>query len=93
MHAWGAVDLRIYLAQKNHGYSISAQSYDFCPHLAHLNTLDFTLSHNSSRSAKLYQILWLNLEEMPAVLFKFSRPLTDPSKIIPCLPVGRPDHD
>ena len=45
MHAWGAVDLRIYLAQKNHGYSISAQSYDFCPHLTQLDILDFTLSH------------------------------------------------
>ena len=45
LHAWGVVDLRIYLAQKNHGYSISSQSYDFCPHLAQLNTLDFTLSH------------------------------------------------
>ena len=44
IHAWGAVDLRIYLAQKNHGYSISAQSYDFCPHLAQLNIFDFTLS-------------------------------------------------
>ena len=44
MHAWGAVDLRIYLAKKNHGYSISAQSYDFCPHLIKLDILDFTLS-------------------------------------------------
>ena len=45
MHAWGVVDLRVYLAQKNHSYSISAQSYDFCPHLIQLNILDFTLSH------------------------------------------------
>ena len=45
MHAWGAVDLRIYLAQKNHGYSISAQSYDFCPRLTKLDILDLTLSH------------------------------------------------
>ena len=44
MHAWEAVDLRIYLAQKNHGYSISAQSYDFCPRLIKLDILDFTLS-------------------------------------------------
>ena len=44
MHAWGAVDLRIYLAEKNHGYSISAQSYDFCPRLIQLDILDFTLS-------------------------------------------------
>ena len=46
MHAWGAVDLRIYLAQKNHGYSISAQSYDFCPHLIKLDIFDFTLSRS-----------------------------------------------
>ena len=45
MHAWGAVDLRIYLAQKNHGSSISVQSYDFYPRLAKLDILDFTLSH------------------------------------------------
>ena len=45
MHVWGAVDLGIYLAKKNHGYSISAQSYDFCPHLIKLDILDFTLSH------------------------------------------------
>ena len=44
MHVWGAVDLRIYLAKKNHGYSISAQSYDFGPHLMKLDILDFTLS-------------------------------------------------
>ena len=44
MHAWGAVDLRIYLAPKNHGYSISAQSYDFGPRLIKLDILDFTLS-------------------------------------------------
>ena len=47
MHAWEAVDLRIYLAQKNHGYSISAQSNDFCPHLIKLDILDLTLSHMS----------------------------------------------
>ena len=45
MHAWGAVDIRIYSAKKNHGYSISAKSYDFCPHLIKLDILDFTLSH------------------------------------------------
>ena len=44
MHAWEAVDLRINLAQKNHGYSISAQSYNFCPHMIKLDILDFTLS-------------------------------------------------
>jgi len=45
MHAWRIVDLRAYLAKKNHGYSIPAQSYDFCPHLIQLDILDFTLSH------------------------------------------------
>ena len=45
MHAWRAVDLRIYLAKKNCGYSISAQSYDFCPRLIQLDIFDFTLSH------------------------------------------------
>ena len=46
MHAWRAVDLRIYLVKKkNHGYSISAQSYDFCPRLIQLDILDFSLSH------------------------------------------------
>ena len=29
MHGLGAVDFRICLAPKNHGYSVSAQSYDF----------------------------------------------------------------
>ncbi len=45
MHALGVVDLKVYLAKKNHGYSIPAQSYDFCPHLIQLDILDFTLSH------------------------------------------------
>ena len=44
MHAWGAADIRIYLAKKHHGYSISAQSYDFCPRLIQLDILDFTPS-------------------------------------------------
>ena len=44
MHAWGVVGLRVYLAEKNHGYSIPAQSYDFCPHLIQLDILDVTLS-------------------------------------------------
>ena len=44
MHNLGVVDLKVYLAQKNHGYSIPAQSYDFCPHLIQLDILDFTLS-------------------------------------------------
>ena len=51
MHAWGAVDLRIYLATKNHGYSISAQSYDFCPCLIKLDILYFTLSHMPTHCA------------------------------------------
>ena len=45
MHAWVAVDLRISWAQKNHGYSISAQSYDFYLHFAQLDILEFSLSH------------------------------------------------
>ena len=45
MHAWGVVDLRVYLALKNHGYSISAQSYEFYLHLTQLDILEFTLSH------------------------------------------------
>ena len=44
MHAWGVVDIRVYLAQTNHGYSISAQSYEFYLHLAQLDILEFTLS-------------------------------------------------
>ena len=38
MHALGAVDIKI--------YSISAQSYEFCPHLRKLDILDFTLSRH-----------------------------------------------
>ena len=53
MHAWGAVDLRIYLAQKNHGSSISVQSYDFYPRLTKLDILDFTLSHTHPRQPGL----------------------------------------
>jgi len=49
MHAWRIVDLRAYLAKKNHGYSIPAKSYDFCPHLTQLDILDFTLSHRRFR--------------------------------------------
>ena len=45
MHALGAVDFRICLAQTNPGYSIPAQGYDFSPHLRKLDILDFTLSH------------------------------------------------
>ena len=45
MHGWGAVDLRIYMAKQNHAYSISAESYEFCPRLIKLDILDFTPSH------------------------------------------------
>ena len=45
MHGWGAMYFRICLAPKYHGYSISAQNYEFCSHLAQLDNLDFTLSH------------------------------------------------
>ena len=45
MYAGGALDFRIHFALKNHCYPISAQSYDFCPHLRQLDILDFTLSH------------------------------------------------
>ena len=44
MHGWGAVDFRVCVAPKYNGYSISAQSYKFYPHLAQLYNLDFTLS-------------------------------------------------
>ena len=56
MHGWGAVDFRICLAPKYHIYSISAQSYEFCTHLAQLDTFDFTLSLN-----KLKVWAWLGL--------------------------------
>ena len=46
MPGWGAVDFRICLPPKYHGFSISAQSYEFCPHLAQLDNLDFTMSRN-----------------------------------------------
>ena len=49
MHSWVAVDFRIFVAPTNHGYSISAQIYEFCPHLAQLDNLDFTLSHKSKK--------------------------------------------
>ena len=43
MHDGEAVDFRIRLAPKNHGYSVSAQSYNFGPRLRKLDILDFTL--------------------------------------------------
>ena len=42
-HGWGAVDFRICLALKYHGYSLSAQRYEFCPHLAQIDNLDLTM--------------------------------------------------
>ena len=42
------VDFMFCLAAKYHGYSIYAQSYEFCPHLAELDNLDFTLYHTKS---------------------------------------------
>ena len=42
-HVRGAVDFMLCLAPKYHGYSISAQIYEFYPHLAELKNLDFTL--------------------------------------------------
>ena len=47
---WGALDFRISLTLTNHGFSISAHSYDFCPRLAQLDNIDFTLSHMSRDS-------------------------------------------
>ena len=52
MHAWGAMDLRIYLYKKNHGFSISAQSYDFCPHLRKFDIVDFTVSPKKQMCTK-----------------------------------------
>ena len=43
IRCWGAVDFKICLAPKYHGYSISAQSYEFYPHMAQLDNLDFTM--------------------------------------------------
>ena len=45
------VDFKICLATKYHGYSITAQSYEFYPPLVQLDNLDFTLSH-------LWQQFW-----------------------------------
>ena len=42
------MDLRICLEPNYHGYSISGQSYEFYLHLAQLDNLDFTMSHNKS---------------------------------------------
>ena len=44
MYGWEALDLRNGLALKFHCYSISAQSYEFYLHLAHVDNLDITLS-------------------------------------------------
>ena len=39
MHGRGAVDFMFCFGPKYHDYSISSQSYEFCPHLAELITL------------------------------------------------------
>jgi hypothetical protein len=44
MHGWGAMDFRISLAPKYHGYKISAQSYEFYLQQTQLDILEFTLS-------------------------------------------------
>ena len=59
MHDWGAVDFRILLAPKYHGYSISAQSYEFFPHLAQLDNLDLKMSHMQSSVLFITYILTL----------------------------------
>ena len=43
MRCLESVDFIFCLAPTHHGYSISAQSYEFWPHLAELDNLDFTL--------------------------------------------------
>ena len=43
MYHGEAVDLIFYLAPNYHDYSISALSYEFCPHLAKFDNLNFTL--------------------------------------------------
>ena len=44
MHGLWVVNFRNCVAPKYHGFWISAQSYDFCPRLAQLDNLDFTVS-------------------------------------------------
>ena len=72
MHAWGAVDLRIYSAKKNHGYLLSVQSYGFCPHLIKLDILDFTLSH-------IPILTWILLSRV-----KLTGAILTPKKVPPC---------
>ena len=45
IHAWGAVDFRIFLSPKCYGYLTTDPSYAFFLHLAQLDNLDFTMSH------------------------------------------------
>ena len=45
MHGQEARDFTFSLALKYHGYSISAQSYDFYLYLAKLDYLNFTMYH------------------------------------------------
>ena len=44
------------LAPKYHGYSISAQSFEFYPHLTELNNLDFTLYYMDTGKNKFYKL-------------------------------------
>ena len=60
MHGWGAVNFRICLAPKYHGYSISAHSYELRHHLAQLDNLDFTLSPSGCVTEKDI-LIWLGL--------------------------------
>ena len=71
MHGWGVVDLRVNLAKKNHGYSIPARSYDFCPHLTQLDILDFTLSHKGWEATFLIRAFGLSEELSAEVGFPF----------------------
>ena len=69
MHGWGAVYFRICLAPKNHGYSISALNYDFYPHLAQLDNLNFTLSPNGA-TMSILNISHLNRRGVARLLYK-----------------------
>ena len=55
MHGLVAVDIIVYLAPQNHGYTILSQSHDFCPLLRKLDILDITLSP-IQYSTELYSI-------------------------------------
>ena len=69
------------LAKTNYGYSISAQSYDFCPHLIKLDILDFTLSHICTPSTCPFSVCIPFLWPPSSVLFL--APLVSPSSVLP----------